>query len=96
MQNKKLKKMGVNNNKLLICEEFPLRDFPGMLVEYLSQGGPPYSFMETHFSLEERGKKWRTRGLGNDNVKKFIYKVCRWGGGARLIPRIKKGNTPAR
>ena len=101
MQNKKLKKMGIRNNKLLICEEFPLRNFPGMLVEYLSQGRPPGAFMESHFLLEEQGTEWRKNGLGSDDVRGFIYDVCRWGGDPRLIPRIKRGkegkkSTPAR
>ena len=98
MQNKQLKKMGVHNNKLLICEEFPLGNFPKMLVEYLSQSR---TFLKRHFSLEKQGTEWRENGLGNDDVREFICEVCRWGGDPRLIPRIQKGKegqkfTPAR
>ena len=100
MQNKQLKKMEIRKNNLLIRDELPLSNFPKTLVDYLSQGEPLY-FMETHFSLEEQGEEWRTRGLGDDDVKEFIYEVCRWGRGARLIPKIRDGkegkrNTPAR
>ena len=88
---KKIKsgKLQLSGNTLRIGrKEFPLRKFPGMLVDYFREDG---DFVKLHFSLEKQGDRWRERGFGSDNVKKFlIYDVSRdWGGGHRLLWRLE-------